>query len=126
MYFQQEPAVIKGSARDASEVWRWLRASGFTLLPVGLMSGVAPAWSEHSGWQAPRQIRESPTASACRAGARDKIIFYAEANHRFTYQRTFSWQSNEVTRAVANGLRALGGEPNDVFRPMWLENPKQV
>lgn len=59
-------------------------------------------------------------------GPSDKIVYYRESNHRFDYLTTINWQASGLTRVAARGVRALGGEPRHVFRPMWLENPKRA
>lgn len=76
--------------------------------------------------QAPWLLSERLQALRAERGPRDKIIFYREANHRFDYLTTINWQANGLTRVVAQGVRALGGEPRYLFRPMWLENPKRA
>jgi hypothetical protein len=76
--------------------------------------------------QEPRLLHERLQVLRAERGPHDKIIFYREANHRFDYLTTINWEANGLTRVVARGVRALGGEPRDVFRPMWLENPKRA
>ncbi len=59
-------------------------------------------------------------------GPGDKIVFYREFNHRFDYLTTINWKASGLTLAVGWVVRALGGDPREVFRPMWLENPKRA
>jgi hypothetical protein len=57
-------------------------------------------------------------------GETDKITKMPTSEARFEYAVTMNWDKNIYTRAVAQSMRILGYQPELMFRPRLLEDPK--
>jgi hypothetical protein len=56
--------------------------------------------------------------------ATDKIAHIPAADAAFEYAAAINWDKNFVTRSIAATLRLIGYQPETLFRPRILEDPK--
>jgi Transglutaminase-like superfamily len=59
-----------------------------------------------------------------RRGPADKIAAMPDSEATFDYAVAINWNKNGLTRAVAATLEYLGYDPERMFRPRFLEDPK--
>jgi hypothetical protein len=57
-------------------------------------------------------------------GPADKIAAMPDSEATFDYAVALNWEKNRMTRAAAAVLRLLGYDPDRMFRPRFLEDPK--
>jgi hypothetical protein len=57
-------------------------------------------------------------------GAADKIASMPATEAKFEYAVAINWDKNGVTRAIAQAIHLLGYQPDKMFRPRLLEDPK--
>ena len=57
-------------------------------------------------------------------GTTDKIARMPDTEATFEYAMAINWDKNAATAAVATALRLLGHEPEIMYRPRFLEDPK--
>jgi len=84
----------------------------------GWFLGVADLAGTNLGQERVAELRRQ------RAETDKKIMRMPAAEATFDYAVAVNWEKNNVTRSIATTLRLMGYQPETVFRPRLLEDPK--